>query len=216
MLQSRFAYVALSALLVSVLVSSSRADTLATIDVTVLKQGVPENQGIQLSTPKLGVGVGDNIRIVVDSGVFCPGAGAAGTVTVGVPVNGCGFTAGSQVITEGGALNTTLGPAGGGVTNFNITITYLDAACGLNDGPASQTLAVNCNGVLKKSCSVVVPGKGPICTPNVTLADCTAQGGIWNDACVPTVSEWGVAVMAMLVLTAGTIVVMRRRAAATA
>jgi hypothetical protein len=33
--------------------------------------------------------------------------------------------------------------------------------------------------------------------------------------CVPTVSAWGVAVMAMLVLTAGTIVVMRRRAAAT-
>jgi hypothetical protein len=39
---------------------------------------------------------------------------------------------------------------------------------------------------------------------------CGADG-----TCIPTLSEWGVAVMAMLVLTAGTIVVMRRRAAAT-
>jgi len=36
-----------------------------------------------------------------------------------------------------------------------------------------------------------------------------------DGTCIPTLSEWGVAVMAMLVLTAGTIVVMRRRAAAT-
>ena len=55
-------------------------------------------------------------------------------------------------------------------------------------------------------------------------AECKALGFTFRGAgtpcgsdgtCIPTLSEWGVAVMAMLVLTAGTIVVMRRRAAAT-
>ena len=34
--------------------------------------------------------------------------------------------------------------------------------------------------------------------------------------CIPTVSEWGLLVMAVLVLTAATVVIMRRRAAAAA
>jgi hypothetical protein len=39
------------------------------------------------------------------------------------------------------------------------------------------------------------------------------MNGIWNaDVCVPTVSKWGLAVMALLVLTAATVVIMRRRA----
>jgi len=35
-----------------------------------------------------------------------------------------------------------------------------------------------------------------------------------NGTCIPTLSEWDVAVMALLVLTAATVVIMRRRAAA--
>jgi len=62
---------------------------------------------------------------------------------------------------------------------------------------------------------------GVACVPSLTFAECGALGGHWRvgapcgaaGECIPTVSEWGVVVMAMLVLTAGTIVVMRRRAA---
>jgi len=192
---------------------------LATIDVQVLKQGAAENQGIQLSAGKVSVGTGDNIRILVDSGVFCPGGGAtSGTVTAAVPVNACGFTPGNSTITEGGALQTTLGPANGGVTNFNITLTYSDTDCGLNDGPAVQTLAVNCNGVDKGCCAVLSPpGTQVEFIRGITEADCMAQAGVlaWDNAvCVPTVSTWGVAVMTLLVLSAATIVIMRRRAAA--
>ena len=42
-------------------------------------------------------------------------------------------------------------------------------------------------------------------------ANATVDCGIF----IPTVSQWGLAVMVLLVLTAGTIVVMRRRAVAT-
>jgi hypothetical protein len=64
-----------------------------------------------------------------------------------------------------------------------------------------------------------------VCTLDTTYDECVKLGGryegdgstaCYHDAagnCIPTVSEWGVVVMAMLVLTAGTIVVMRRRAA---
>jgi len=45
-------------------------------------------------------------------------------------------------------------------------------------------------------------------TGNVYLGDYTPCPG----DCVPTVSEWGLVVMAMLVLTAATVVIMRRRA----
>ena len=60
------------------------------------------------------------------------------------------------------------------------------------------------------------------CLCNVTAAECLAAGGSFQGVgtkcpgagvCIPTLSEWGVAVMAVLELTAGTIVVMRRRAA---
>jgi choice-of-anchor C domain-containing protein len=65
-----------------------------------------------------------------------------------------------------------------------------------------------------------------VCTLDTTYDECVKLGGRWGGAgsttclhdaagdCIPTLSEWGVAVMGILVLTAGTIVVMRRRAAA--
>jgi len=62
-------------------------------------------------------------------------------------------------------------------------------------------------------CTVNIPGKGAVCLRNLSKTDCEGKGGIWNEtACIPTVSSWGVAVMAMLVLTAATVVIMRRRA----
>jgi len=50
---------------------------------------------------------------------------------------------------------------------------------------------------------------------DVSQTYCNLLGGTWTEGstCIPTLSEWGVFVMAMLVLTAGTIVVIRRRAA---
>ena len=52
------------------------------------------------------------------------------------------------------------------------------------------------------------------CVGNISWEACVLKNGKWSsEKCIPTLSEWGVAVMAMLVLTAGTIVVMRRRAA---
>ncbi|MFH1108532.1 MAG: IPTL-CTERM sorting domain-containing protein [Planctomycetota bacterium] len=216
MLGSRFSFLTLSALLVSVLVTSSRADTLATINVDVLKQGNAENQGIRLSPVKVQQVNLDNINFRVDSDLFCPGPGTtSGQVKISVPANSCGFTQGDQTITEGGTLTKLVGPANSGVTSFNITVNYSDADCGENTGPATQTLCVDCNGGLKKHCTASVPGKGAVCTPDVTFCDCAALGGVWDDVCVPTVSEWGLAVMALLVLTAATVVIMRRRAAAT-
>lgn len=209
-------------LFIGMLVSAAAGDSkladrvMATLTVQVLKQGVAENQGIRLDIQKVNVGVGDFIKIQVDSGVWCPGpGGASGTVTAAVPVNGCGFAAGNQTITEGGVLDKTIGPAGGGVTNFVIPITYGDADCGQNDGPATVNLAVNCNGVDKGCCVVIpTPGADPIRIEDITQADCMAQPGtkVWNtDVCVPTLSEWGVAVMGLLVLTSATIVIRRRR-----
>jgi len=61
------------------------------------------------------------------------------------------------------------------------------------------------------------------CVPDVTQDGCVKLGGRYmgdgstecihtpEGECIPTVSEWGVAVMTMLLLTVGTLVVMRRR-----
>jgi len=75
--------------------------------------------------------------------------------------------------------------AAGGVFVANQTCSFATKNCGAKDANAS-----------------------PICVdlPEDKLC-ATLLGGI------PTVSEWGLAVMALLVLTAGTVVVMRRRAA---
>lgn len=72
------------------------------------------------------------------------------------------------------------------------------ACCSVGDNQCSQQTEFECEALGE---GFVYHGDG---TP------CGADG-----TCIPTVSEWGVAVMTMLVLTAGTIVVMRRRAAAT-
>lgn len=50
------------------------------------------------------------------------------------------------------------------------------------------------------------------CVKNISQEVCVKKGGKWDDtSCIPTVSEWGLGVMGLLVLTGGTIVVMRRR-----
>jgi uncharacterized membrane protein YjfL (UPF0719 family) len=55
------------------------------------------------------------------------------------------------------------------------------------------------------------------CQENVTQAECSALGGVFlgssiscaqgcvDEACIPTVSEWGLVVLALLILTAGTV-----------
>jgi len=58
---------------------------------------------------------------------------------------------------------------------------------------------------------------GPVLAPQSVGGDVNSDVSVFFEAggqC-PTVSAWGVAVMTLLVLTAGTVVVMRRRAAAT-
>ncbi len=56
-----------------------------------------------------------------------------------------------------------------------------------------------------------------ICLDDSFFEECDFLEGTFNaETCVPTMSEWGVAVMLLLVLTAGTIVVMRRREVAAA
>jgi len=72
-------------------------------------------------------------------------------------------------------------------------------ACCAADNQCTQTSEAQCKDLGK---GYVFGGAGTICGADGT--------------CIPALSEWGVAVMAMLVLTAGTIVVMRRRAAAAA
>ena len=63
------------------------------------------------------------------------------------------------------------------------------------------------------SCTLNPEGKGAVCLENISEEACLANGGLWNaTACIPTVSDWGLVVMAMLVLTAATVVIMRRRA----
>lgn len=61
------------------------------------------------------------------------------------------------------------------------------------------------------------------CQDNRTQSGCETDGGNWhgegsdcatyapNGECIPTMSEWGLAVMTLLTLCAATIVVMRRR-----
>lgn len=62
-------------------------------------------------------------------------------------------------------------------------------------------------------CTLNLEGKGAVCIPGISEAVCVEKNGVWNaTACIPTVSEWGLVVMGVLVLTAGTVVVMRRRA----
>jgi len=62
-------------------------------------------------------------------------------------------------------------------------------------------------------CTLNVEGKGKICLTNTSAINCQTMGGTWNlTTCIPTVSQWGLVVMAMLVLTAATVVIMRRRA----
>jgi len=68
---------------------------------------------------------------------------------------------------------------------------------------ASQT----CDSVTH-NCVAKIPNSAPVCDDPPEDKLCAALlGGI------PTVSEWGLAVMAILVLTAATVVIMRRRAA---
>ena len=89
----------------------------------------------------------------------------------------------------------------------------------VNDGcPADGTAesGANCNNATDNDGDTKVnDGCPPIGCPDGASMD---MGDM--DACsalmIPTVSQWGLAVMVLLVLTAGTIVVMRRRAVATA
>ena len=54
-------------------------------------------------------------------------------------------------------------------------------------------------------------GPATFCSPNLDENICTQLIGPPNTGEVPAVSEWGVAVMALVVVTIGTIVLMRRR-----
>jgi len=61
-------------------------------------------------------------------------------------------------------------------------------------------------------CTLLAPS-GAVCAPNITKDDCEGRHGVWKATqCIPTVSDWGLAVMGVLVLTAATVVIMRRRA----
>jgi len=61
---------------------------------------------------------------------------------------------------------------------------------------------------------------GVPCVPNLTFAECSVLGGHWRvgapcgatGECIPTVSQWGLVVMGLLVAAAATVVIMRRRA----
>lgn len=79
--------------------------------------------------------------------------------------------------------------------------------------------AANCNPV--GSCTV-----GPNCIGIMTAADCATAGGVWggaNTTCVsapptseiPTLSEWGMIIFSLLILSLATVVVVRRRMALT-
>jgi hypothetical protein len=131
----------------------------------------------------------------------------------------------------------------GGPTSSTLRISGKSGACCLPaNGCVSPLSDIECHamsgghfeGSGTTSCTHNPDGScttGACCLPNngcavdKTQEECVKLGGryggdgstaCYHDAaggCIPTLSEWGVAVMAMLVLTAGTIVVMRRRAA---
>lgn len=83
-----------------------------------------------------------------------------------------------------------------------------DTSC---DGGGDET---TCN------CPIDCPGEcHPLCGDGVCESpeDCCAcpgdcPGTCEQDVCVPTLSGWGMVVMALLSLSAGTVVVMRQRA----
>lgn len=65
----------------------------------------------------------------------------------------------------------------------------------------------DCNGVLHKA-TVVVGGGQELWLDNITAE---GPAGIFAPSRIPTVSQWGLIVMAALLLTAGTIVIIRQR-----
>jgi len=128
-----------------------------------------------------------------------------------------------------------------GVTCGDITCLEVTGSCcdGLT-GSCSTTLQSQCGPASTwtegGSCSTCVARTGAccvepsvleaICTEGQTLAQCNAAGGLWSDSqpcsaveCtpnfipIPTVSEWGLAILALMLLIGGKIYFSRREAA---
>jgi len=99
-------------------------------------------------------------------------------------------------------------------TNASLLVSPVELVIGLQGGGAGPHLTMSLPDVILGCCFVAPKAQLHI----TSKANCDGISGVWNsdpDVCVPTVSAWGVAVLMLLVLTAGTIVVMRRRAAVT-
>ncbi len=81
------------------------------------------------------------------------------------------------------------------------------------DASCPNGAATDCN----NNVAAINPGAAEVCTDTVdndcdSLIDCLDPACAAVVPCVPTVSQWGVAVMVLLLLSAGTLVTIRQRA----
>jgi hypothetical protein len=134
-----------------------------------------------------------------------------------------GFTK-NGIISESGQTFLKLDrTTGGGASDDSVTLTHTgakrggDGAVKVFDGGGEVFGAVTASLVAVGACDL--PGSSTNCICDISQEACVAYGGNYlgdNSACpgdcVPTISDWGLVVMGLLVASAATVVIMRRRA----
>lgn len=160
------------------------ADTY-TVRVKKLQGSAPEYRDIMIVPNDLVLSPGDQVEVVVDSNIWCPG-GTLGTVDITVPTNTCGFTATTYTVDEPAAMDNVIQAIAGAVDDTDL-----------------ETLVIELL---------------------LTDADCTAEFGagafnscelrIYCNRDIPTLSEWGLIIFSLLILSLITVVMTRRKRAA--
>lgn len=167
-------------------VASTAMAATYTVRVSKLATSGDNYEDIMVVPNDLVLAPGDQIEVVVDSNIWCPGdnsAGGPGTITIDVPANTCGFTTASYVVTENSPAADQTQAVAGAVDNANIETLVIGIALADDD------------------CTAETQGAG------------TVELRLYCNRDVPTLSEWGLIIFSLLILSLITVVMTRRKRA---
>ncbi|MCP4569726.1 MAG: IPTL-CTERM sorting domain-containing protein [FCB group bacterium] len=155
-----------------------------TVRVSLLATSGDNYEDIMVVPNDLVLAPGDQVEIIVDSNIWCPGdnsAGGPGTLTIDVPANTCGFATTTNIVTENDPHADQTVAILGAVDDYDVETLIIDITLADDD-----------------------------CTAETQGAD-VVQLRLYCNRDVPTLSEWGLIIFSLLILTLITIVMVRSR-----
>ena len=128
----------------------------------------------------------DQIEVVVDSNLWCegdPGDPNSGTLSIDVPTDTCGFNDSTYVVAENDPHGDQTQALAGAVDNANV-----------------------------KNMTITITYDDGDCTAETSGAN-TVELRVYCNRDIPTLSEWGLIIFSLLILTLITVVMTRRKRA---